>query len=281
MSAQQFHIDVTEAGARAVDLLAAQSQLPKLRIKDAMAKGAVWLRRGSSETRLRRATRELLAGDKLSLYYDADLLQREPPTPTLIADERHYSVWYKPAGMLAQGTQFGDHCALLRWSETTLARESFLVHRLDREAEGLMVIAHSPRAAKALSQLWQQAEKSIEKIYTVTVNGVSGDIGAQRRIDLPLDGKASATELEVIAIDREKKRTTLRVKLITGRKHQIRRHLAAIGFPVIGDYRYGRGGEPLQLRASALRFLCPLTKRQRDYNVETISAFAHTRGETD
>jgi tRNA pseudouridine32 synthase/23S rRNA pseudouridine746 synthase len=271
MSAQHFQVAVDSSGARAIDLLAEQSGLPRQRIKDAMAKGAVWIKRGRSETRLRRATKALLAGDRLDLYYDAELLQREPPAPTLIADERDYSVWYKPAGMLAQGTQYGDHCALLRWSETTLARESFLVHRLDREAEGLMVIAHSARAAKALSQLWQQAEKSIEKIYTVTVAGVLDSIGAQRRIDLPLDGKDSATEIEVVAVDAETARTTLRVKLITGRKHQIRRHLAALGFPVIGDYRYGRGGEPLQLRASALRFRCPLTQRDRSYTIENIS----------
>jgi tRNA pseudouridine32 synthase/23S rRNA pseudouridine746 synthase len=268
MSAQHFQINVDTSGARAIDLLAAQSALPKQRIKDAMGKGAVWLKRGRSETRLRRATKTLLAGDRLDLYYDAELLRREPPTPTLIADEQHYSVWYKPAGMLAQGTQYGDHCALLRWSEIALARESFLVHRLDREAQGLMVIAHSARAAKALSQLWQQAEKSIEKIYAVTVDGVLDNIGAKRRIDQPLDGKNSATEIEVVDIDKEKARTTLRVKLITGRKHQIRRHLAAIGLPVIGDYRYGRGGEPLQLRASALRFRCPLTHRDRSYVVE-------------
>ncbi len=268
MTAQTFQIAVEKTGERAIDLLAAHSQLPKQRIKDAMAKGAVWLHRGKHETRLRRATKELLAGDTLALYYDAELLQREPPTPMLIADERDYSVWYKPAGMLAQGTHFGDHCALLRWSETALSRASFLVHRLDREAEGLMVIAHSPRAAKALSQLWQQAEKSIEKVYTVTVAGVLDEVGSQRRLDMPLDNKASATEIEVIAIDRENARTTLRVKLITGRKHQIRRHLAAIGFPVIGDYRYGRGGEPLQLRATALRFRCPLQQRQRDYTID-------------
>jgi tRNA pseudouridine32 synthase/23S rRNA pseudouridine746 synthase len=289
MSAQNFLIPVTTTGARVIDLLAEHSGLPKQRLKDALAKGAVWLHRGKHETRLRRATKELLGGDKLALYYDAEVLQREPPAPTLIADERDYSVWFKPAGMLAQGTQYGDHCALLRWSETafTPARTSFLIHRLDREAEGLMVIAHSPRAAKALSQLWQSSEtaqsseigqssetkqsveKAIEKIYAVTVEGLLDSVGSQRRIDLPLDGKPSISEIEVIDHDVEKKRTTLRIKLITGRKHQIRRHLAAIGHAVVGDYRYGRGGEPLQLRATELKFRCPLTQRERYYRADS------------
>lgn len=279
MSAQHFLISVTTTGARVIDLLAEHSGLPKQRLKDALAKGAVWLHRGKHETRLRRATKELLGGDKLALYYDADVLQREPPAPTLIADERDYTVWFKPAGMLAQGTQYGDHCALLRWSETafTPARTGFLIHRLDREAEGLMVIAHSPRAAKALSQLWQSSEtgqssaKAIEKIYAVTVEGLLDAVGSKRRIDLPLDGKPSISEIEVINHDAEQKRTTLRIRLITGRKHQIRRHLAAIGHAVVGDYRYGRGGEPLQLRATELKFRCPLTQRERHYRAEMKS----------
>jgi tRNA pseudouridine32 synthase/23S rRNA pseudouridine746 synthase len=274
MSPQTFQVTITAGGQRAIDVLAETTALPKLRLKDALAKGAVWLQRGKSEQRLRRATKTLLVGDRLSLHYDPALLQLAPPAPTLIADERDYSVWYKPAGMLAQGTQFGDHCALLRWSETafTPARTGFLVHRLDREAEGLMVIAHSPRAARALSLLWQQSEKQLQKIYAVTVEGVVGAIGSTQSIEAPLDGKASRSDIAVVAVDAEKSRTTLRVNLITGRKHQIRRHLAGIGFPVVGDYRYGKGGEPLQLRATELLFRCPLTQRQRSYSINPAIA---------
>ncbi|MET0378181.1 MAG: RNA pseudouridine synthase, partial [Spongiibacteraceae bacterium] len=162
--------------------------------------------------------------------------------------------------------------ALLRWTETafTPARTGFLVHRLDREAEGLMVVAHSPRAARALSLLWQQTEKMLQKIYTVTVEGTVGAIGSKQRIDAALDGKDSLSEIEVIDINREKNRSLLCVNLITGRKHQIRRHLAGIGFPVVGDYRYGKGGEPLQLRASELIFCCPLTQKQRHYRCKQL-----------
>lgn len=299
VSAQEFHATVAANGERVIDVLSAQSGLPKLRLKDALAKGAVWLHRGKHETRLRRATKTLLAGDKVALNYDPDVLQRVPPTPTLLADEREYSVWYKPAGMLAQGTQYGDHCALLRWSELafTPARTGFLVHRLDREAEGLMVIAHSPRAAKALSLLWQrmesgqrtesgqqtetrkqsEAERGLQKIYTVCVEGLLGEIGMQRRLDAPLDGKNATTDIEVTALDSTKQRTVLRINLITGRKHQIRRHLAGIGHPVVGDYRYGSGGEPLHLQASELKFHCPLRHCERHYRVPDQLAPASPR----
>lgn len=269
MSAQEFHLTVNADGERAIDVLMAHCELPKQRLKDALNKGAVWLRQGNGgrEQRLRRATKNLRRGDRLDLYYDADLLQRTTPPALLVADETAYSIWHKPAGMLAQGTRYGDHCALLRWSEQhfTPARACFLVHRLDREAEGLMLIAHNPKAADAFSQLWQKHQ--VSKQYAVTVEGeVSGD----GRIDTPLDGKESATEYTVLGFDAEHKRTELAVTLITGRKHQIRRHFAGIGFPVVADYRYGqpaRAGETLALRAVSLQFRCPLSGRERSYRI--------------
>lgn len=268
MSAQEFHITIDSDGARAIDLLADATQLPKARIKDALTKGAVWLQVRGKEQRLRRATKALRRGDRLSLYYDPDLLALESPQPQLIADERAYSLWNKPAGMLAQGTRFGDHCALLRHCEKHFepARDCFLVHRLDREAEGLMLIAHTRKAADAFSQLWQL--RDIEKHYRVTVHGKFGEIGERKIIDTPLDGKASETHIEIIAHDATRDRTTLDIRLITGRKHQIRRHLAAEGFPVIGDYRYGRSGEPLALRAISLTFKCPLSGKDKQFSID-------------
>lgn len=265
---QEFHCAVEEEGARALDVLATHSGLPRQRIKDAMTKGAVWLQQRGREQRLRRATKELPRGSRLSLYYDSELLQREAPPPRLVADEKRYSLWHKSAGLLAQGTHFGDHCSLLRHCEQifTPRRESFLVHRLDREAEGLMLIAHDAKAAAAFSKLWQ--DNAIHKQYRVVVEGLLGDVGERSRIDAPLDGKSCATAIEVVGLDRERQRTLLSIDLITGRKHQIRRHLAGAGFPVVGDYRYGRGaGEPLALCAVSLQFRCPFNGREQRYSL--------------
>ena len=71
------------------------------------------------------------------------------------------------------------------------------------------------------------------------------------------------TEFTVTAV--EGSRSTLAVDIITGRKHQIRRHLAGIGHPVVGDWRYGSGGEKLALTAVELAFRCPLTGAARSY----------------
>lgn len=263
MNAQEFHILVDIDDARAVDVLAHATQLPKARIKDALNKGAVWLQVRGKEQRLRRATKSLRRGDRLALYYDPKLLALESPQPRLIADEKAYSLWHKPAGMLAQGTHYGDHCALLRHCEKYFepARDCFLVHRLDREAEGLMLIAHTRKAADAFSQLWQR--RDIEKHYRVVAHGKLGEIGERKIIDTPLDGKPSETHIEIVDYDAGNNRTALDITLITGRKHQIRRHLAGLGFSVVGDYRYGRGGEPLALHAISLKFTCPLSGKEK------------------
>ena len=184
MPAQQFSHRCTITGETALDALAAVSSLPKQRLKDAMNKGAVWLKRPGTHRRLRRATTPLLAGDELTLHYDAAVLALVPPTATLIADEKAYSVWNKPPGLLAQGTQSGDHCALLRIAEQQLQRECYLVHRLDREAEGLMMIAHTSKAAAALSALFaREGEDSIHKMYRVeafSFAGMAARAGQQR-----------------------------------------------------------------------------------------------------
>ncbi|MGV3592926.1 MAG: pseudouridine synthase [Gammaproteobacteria bacterium] len=269
------HYTLTHEGESigAADALARTSSLPKGRVKDAMAKGAVTLTRAGKTKRLRRATFALLPGDRLDLWYDADLLARVPPQPTLVADEKQYSVWFKPAGLLAQGTREGDHCSLLRVVELQLQRDVFLVHRLDREAAGLMLIAHTPKAAAALSALFaaQDAGARIRKLYRVEVKGLAPESG---EVAEPLDGKAALTRYKRVAVDTLRNSSTLEVELITGRKHQIRRHFADSGLPVSGDPLYGENNKDargLQLFAVALDFTCPLSGRARSYRCDPAS----------
>ncbi len=266
-------IQVGEATS-AVELLAERSGLPKARIKDAMIKGEVWLTKlRGPRRRLRRATTMLKVGDRIELYYDADLLRRVVPTARLLADERRYSVWVKPAGLLAQGNDYGDHCALLRIAETYFKppRAAYLVHRLDREAQGLMLIAHDASAAAGLSRLFQ--EQRIDKRCRVRARGrLSQERGT---IELPLDDKTALTHYRVTAYDQPSDTSTLAVTLATGRLHQIRRHFALIGHPVLGDPKYGAGNknpEGLQLTATAWHFHCPFSGRDMYY--EWVEALA-------
>ncbi len=258
---------VSQAVALA-DFLAQESGLAKARVKDCLAKGGVQVSRpGRRFGRCRKAKTALGPGCRVRLYYDPEILRQVPPPPRLIADRKEYSLWDKPAGLLAQGTNFGDHCSLLRLAETYFSpsRPVFLVHRLDREASGLMLIAHSRRAAAGFSRLWQS--KAVLKQYQITVLGLWNreDCGA---ITLPLDGKEARTEYQLLAKDGEPGTSRLLVTLGSGRLHQIRRHFARLGFPVIGDPRYGQGNKDmagLQLRAVRLTFTCPLTGAREDF----------------
>lgn len=249
----------------AVDILATKSGLPKMRLKDAMNKGAVWLHRGSKRLRLRRATMMLRPKDRIILYYDAEMLARHTDPPVLVHDAHAYSIWNKPAGMLTQGTEYGDHCSLLRQVELAfqMKREALPVHRLDREASGLVMIAHTRQAAARLSELFRKQQ--VEKTYRVTIRGRAGDPGTEGTIDQPLDGKPALSRYLVESVDAGANTSRLQMRIETGRLHQIRRHCAHIGHPVMGDPKYGtnnKNTEGMQLCAYSLAFRCPFTRQQ-------------------
>lgn len=257
-------LTVTVAG-NAIDLLAAAlPALPKARIKDAMQKGAVQLLTKPVK-RLRRAQTPLQVGAKLAIHYDAALLQRPALAASLISDQQAYSVWFKPAGMLSQGNEWGDHLSLLRFVEQQLVptRAVFLLHRLDREASGLIMVAHTKQAAAALSRLI--AERQISKTYWIQVRGqLSPELQLQGLIKKPLDDKDAETQFKVLAYDAAKNVSTLEINLVSGRKHQIRRHFAAVDHPVMGDPLYGKENKNetgLALQAIALQFQCPLKRK--------------------
>jgi tRNA pseudouridine32 synthase/23S rRNA pseudouridine746 synthase len=253
----------------APDVLARLTGLSKLRIKDAMTKGAVWLARdGRKPERMRRATTPLKIGDRVNLYYDSGVLGLVPPVPTLIADRKRYSVWFKPPSLLVEGSRFGDHATLASQVARHFEprREVYLVHRLDMEASGLLVIAHSRQAAARLSALFQA--RTVDKRYRIEVRGDLRPRGEHGRIDLPLDDKPAVTDYRLEAYREAEDRSVVLVKMLSGRYHQIRRHFDAIGHPVIGDPRYGQGNkDPQGMRLSAIgiAFTDPWTRQPVSY----------------
>lgn len=256
---------VATTGINAIDLLSQQvPELSKGRLKDAMTKGAV-LQSGKVQKRLRRAQTQLQAGQQLTLHYDADILQRSCANAELLSDQQQYSIWFKPAGMLSQGNEWGDHLSLLRGVEQHFAakRAVFLVHRLDREASGLVIIAHTKQAAAAFSKLI--AERKIDKHYLIRVKGqLTAELLQQAEIALPLDNKPCLTRFSLLQYDTTLQQSWLDVHLISGRKHQIRRHFAAVGHPVMGDPQYGKDNKDasgLALQAVSLAFDCPKSRR--------------------
>jgi tRNA pseudouridine32 synthase/23S rRNA pseudouridine746 synthase len=261
-------------GQSAMELLCTASGLSKQRIKDAMNKGAVWWTRKGKTLRLRRATQLLDKGVKLQLFYNPQLLALKPSAPELLSDQRRYSVWYKPHGLMSQGSQWGDHCSLLRWVEVNgqPRREVYLVHRLDADAAGIMLVAHDPQSAAKLSQLFQS--RDIRKHYQARVTGELA-VGSSLSIDQPLDGKSAITHLTCLGYDPETRISLLDIRIETGRKHQIRRHLADQGFAIVGDRLYGKASaEPLQLLAYRLTFSCPFSQQLIDIQLPDDKHFS-------
>ncbi len=262
---KEYHINVTTDGEFAVNLLAQQSNLSHAKLKQAMQKGALWVERNNHVQRLRRVKKTLHAGDTLHFYYDEQVLASVPSAAQLIADEVGYSVWFKPFGMLSQGSKWADHCTIYRWVEQHLKpqRPAFIVHRLDRAATGLILLAHSKKMAAAISKQFQ--DRTIKKCYRVVVHGkFSADMTC---MNTPIDGRAALSNATLVKYDADKNYSLLAVEIETGRKHQIRRHLSEIGFPVVGDRLYGNNGdqENLQLAAYSLEFTCPLSGKPKCY----------------
>lgn len=268
----ECHLDIDRCGNKLVEVLHIESGLSRQKLKQVMQKGAIWLTRKGHTRRVRRAETELKTDDRLHLYYDAAILQLEPSIPELVADEGEYSIWYKPYGVLCQGSKWGDHCTIQRWVEGHIQpqRPVFIVHRLDRAATGLIILAHSKNMATAFSHLFRQ--RKIVKRYRVIVEGEFPP-SKTITVDQPVDDKWACSHLSRVEYDRESHRSLLDIRIETGRKHQIRRHCAGLGFPVVGDRLHGcapADSEDLQLCAWQLEFICPLSGQNKHYQLDQM-----------
>ncbi len=271
----EWHGVVTKDQSLLIDELAKNlPQLSKNQLKTALKFGAVWLSRNNKSRRVRKNKLTLNQGDELHCYFDPDILFTLPPEAKLVADLKHYSVWNKPSGMFSQPSKWADHTAICRWVELfgLTDRQAFLVHRLDRATSGLIMVAHTKKALKLLTQSFEQ--RQIDKEYSARVAGKFPY--AQLSIDMPINNKHALSHIVSNNYCAKSDTSLLRIKIETGRKHQIRCHLASIGFPVIGDrlYSENKHTQNLQLTACRLSFKCPITQKQQqfdlkeDFNVE-------------
>jgi 23S rRNA pseudouridine1911/1915/1917 synthase len=203
----------------------------------------------------------------------------EPPPPAfpeplrLVHEDAHVIVIDKPPGLLTiadAGERHRTAYRLLRdWVEGQGGRRIFVVHRLDRDTSGLLVFAKSPEVKKALQQQFQA--RTPERIYQARVEGVvredDGSLTSRLTEDRSLRvrpthdrgrGREAITRYRVL--ERYDDATLLELKLVTGRRGQIRAQLASMGHPVLGDRAYGSRRDPFRrvcLHATRLSFMHP------------------------
>lgn len=252
--------------------------LPRADIITAAEKGAVWWQKANGAEKYRKPVRvrsldsKVSAGDLILINYNKQVLEEVSAVPVLVSDQGNYSVWNKPAGMLSQGTKWSDHCSITCAVEKIHLKKSFLVHRLDRAASGLIVIAHTKNALVALTDMF--AKRLMEKTYEAIVQG-EFNVVLPQVIDVPIEGKEAHTEILSAIVQggasddsagsketTESQETCLIVKIKTGRKHQIRSHLATLGHPVVGDRLFDKDRThtvDLKLTSIGLSFVCPFS----------------------
>ena len=169
-----------------------------------------------------------------------------------------------------------------------------IVHRLDKDTSGLLIVAKNDKAHINLSE--QIKNREITKKYIALVRGVIKENEAT--IDMPIarsdkdrkkmavkkTGKKAVTHFKVIK--RYKDYTLLDIKIDTGRTHQIRVHMAEIGYPVVGDIVYSNGKNPFgvvgqMLHAKSLDFVHPITGEKLHLEAPIPEYFENILSELD
>jgi len=239
-----------------------------------------------------RPARRIHEGDTIEILLPPvpepdDLTPEYIPVPVIYEDD-DVIIFDKPAGLVTHPAPGHEHGTLvnvvkaLRPDVPLLmgGKRPGIVHRLDKDTSGLIVVAKNEEARRYLVQQWQQ--RDVVKRYIALVHGVirenEGTIDApisrdprnRKRMAVVPNGRPAVTHFRVL--ERFRDATLLNVQIETGRTHQIRVHMLFIGHPIVGDQTYGK--RPFRipvarqfLHASYLKFSLP--ESGRPIEVET------------
>ena len=216
------------------------------------------------------------------LFEDKDLLILNKP-PGLVMHPAGTSWLSRPEAALAEEEPTVVSLLLKLRPELAKLPRTGLVHRLDRETSGLLVVAKTARAQDALMEAFR--ERSVAKAYRAVVSGrvereegvVDAPVGREGKKTLVSRlGREAVTEYEVK--DRAARATIVEARPLTGRTHQIRAHLALAGHPVAGDPDFKSEGLPkaprMMLHAYRIEFSHPATGRPLSFTARLPADFA-------
>lgn len=253
-----------------------------------------------------KASYKVCVGDKVEVdvpeAQDTRLKAQDIPVE-VVYEDKDIIVVNKPKGMVVHpangnpdGTLVNAILAMCKDSLSGIGGEirPGIVHRLDKDTSGLLIIAKNDEAHVKMSK--QIQDRLVTKKYIALVKGVVKDDEAT--IDMPIarskvdrkkmavdkDGKQAVTHFKVIK--RYKRYTLLEIKIDTGRTHQIRVHMAKIGYPVVGDMVYSNGKnefgvEGQMLHAKSLEFSHPITGKKMHLEAPLPEYFTKVLEELD
>ena len=241
---------------------------------------------------------KVLSGDIITINIpeakEVDLKPQEIPVE-VVYEDNDIIVVNKPKGMVVHpangnpdGTLVNAIMAMCKDSLSGIGGElrPGIVHRIDKDTSGLLIVAKNDKAHIEMSN--QIKNHEVKKRYIALVRGIVGEDEAT--IDMPIgrstkdrkkmavvkNGKEAVTHFKVLK--RYDRYTLLEVKIDTGRTHQIRVHMAEIGYPVVGDMVYSNGKndfgvEGQMLHAKSLDFRHPITGKQMHLEAELPKYF--------
>lgn len=222
------------------------------------------------------------SGDKIELFLPEDFKKvYRYPIEVLYQDDT-IAVVNKPAGMLSNGNAFQTLENALPFNlKNSESKEAMLypqvAHRLDYPTSGLMLVAKTRTANVAFKKMFE--ERRIQKTYhALTIGNIATKEGA---IDNVLENKDAVTVFKVlksVPSNKYKFINLITLNPITGRRHQLRKHLAGMGHPILGDREYGSAKhwdmkKGLYLAATEITFTHPITGEKMNFSIELPRKF--------
>lgn len=218
-------------------------------------------------------TGDYLIGEEILDLYQSPIQNKKPSIDlklTVLFEDDYLAIVYKPAGIVVSGNKkFTLENALAfnlkKCSQKDALQRPEPVHRLDYPTSGALLIAKTSKVLIDLNAMFEA--KTIQKMYIAVTMGLQSESGI---IETDIDDKPSKTIYKVLESMSSQKYGALNLMELqpcTGRRHQLRKHMASIGNPIFGDLLYGKEGENgkgngLYLHAFSIQFQHPITGKE-------------------
>ncbi len=286
-------VDEANVGVRVDIFIAQYLDLTRTRVQSLIKSNDIKINRDKT-----KASYKLELGDKIEVTIHEAVEQDIEPQDIkldIVYEDEHIAIVNKKAGMVVHPSHGHDKGTLVNailfqikdLSGINGELRPGIVHRLDKDTSGLIIVAKNDKSHNILSDMFKN--KEIKKTYLAIVKGrlsdkegrietyIARDVNDRKKMKAYLNddkGKLAITNYNVI--DENEKYSLLEVKIETGRTHQIRVHMKYIGHPIVGDGVYGKASSNVKrqmLHAYNLEFEHPITKEKINVTSELPKDF--------